>query len=195
MVHVHPRCHTLDCNRRAYYNLPRQVKAICCPIHKKHGMINITKRVCAKAGCLIEPCYNFQGSRKPIYCVTHKDEEMIDVKNRRCDEQGCDKQPSFKWNDIRNRIDERYCAEHRVSGMISYRKCYVKLPNHDHSQAMIPVKRYPNMTSVSVRLYQTPVKKTIACHDHYKTKTNEESSESSGLTTSTMIDMTIFDDI
>lgn len=121
-------CDHPKCNRRAYYNYPkqsngldRQIQPATCRRHLRPGMINVCQRICRHTGCGVIPSFNRPGEEIALYCVRHKSLEMVDVVNRKCSYNGCNTQPSYRWAyEIGH--SERYCAKHYKSGMVIYRK-------------------------------------------------------------------------
>lgn len=139
MVRVRIHCEYNACSRRAYYNYRLTtgvrigVRPVYCRTHRLTGMVNVCQRSCKAPNCSIEPCFNYENEKVPIFCSKHKSPTMVDIKNKKCDQSGCQKQPSFRSVGSKNGSIVRLCAEHRIPGMICYRKWYKTLSKRQRS--------------------------------------------------------------
>lgn len=77
---VNGRCGHLDCTKRPTYGLvgtDGERRAQFCAPHAKPGMVNVSKRRCAVAGCPRHPSFARKGDKTSCFCAEHATEGMV----------------------------------------------------------------------------------------------------------------------
>ncbi len=59
----------LDCDKRAYFNLPTEKNGLYCFTHKKENMINVINKKCIQDGCNTIPNFNLPTERNALHVL------------------------------------------------------------------------------------------------------------------------------
>ena len=70
-----------SCGKQPIYNLPGEMKPICCAKCKTDGMVDVVHKRCP---CGKQPNFNVPGEKVAICCKECKTDVMVDVVNKRC---------------------------------------------------------------------------------------------------------------
>lgn len=89
-----------------------------CRDHKEKAMQDVVSKRCIEPECKRHRIYGYAGERR-LYCKIHKKPNMLDLMHKRCEEPGCDTFAFFGYADDRKK---RFCASHKLAGMISLKK-------------------------------------------------------------------------
>ena len=106
----------MSCDRRSSFNVPGEKVPKFCAKHKMASMVHVSHH-CLFANCSEYARYG-QPKSKPMYCSKHRKLDMKNTKDRICEFVKCSVQASCGYRDTKVR---RFCARHRLDGMISFK--------------------------------------------------------------------------
>ena len=108
-----PKC---PCGKYASFNVPGEMKRVCCKICKTDEMIDVINKRCP---CGKQPTFNVPWETKGVCCFKCKTGDMVDVVNKRC---LCGNRPSFNVSGENVGV---YCVKCKTEDMIDVvsKKC------------------------------------------------------------------------
>mmetsp|Transcript_4860 Transcript_4860/g.6672 ORF Transcript_4860/g.6672 Transcript_4860/m.6672 type:complete len:769 (+) Transcript_4860:94-2400(+) len=123
-----PRCEHPGCLKQAAFNNLGMKTPRYCGTHREPGMVCSQAKFCMHPYCNSYASYALPGKKKPEYCKKHRLPKMVSVHKSNapsCAHPCCSKKPSYRFEGEKI----RYCAEHKLPGMITDRSRFCTYGN------------------------------------------------------------------
>ncbi len=115
-----------QCDTVASYNVPSEMRAVCCKQHATDDMVDVVSRRCARVGCPSQPSYwQKDDPSKRMYCAEHRLPNMVRrwPRKRKPTRTKCQHCPSMATMAFPNELEYAVCKGHASPGMVA-----IKLP-------------------------------------------------------------------